>query len=62
MTKSPDMSPFLDADGKRPIQKVVHVLLYLTRVLNSPALASLSDIGTEQAQPTANIAEATKNY
>ena len=60
MTKSPDMSPFLDADGKRPIQEVVHVLLYLTRVLNSPAIASLSDIGTEQAQPTANTAEATK--
>ena len=59
MTQSPDTSKILDADGKRRIQEVVGVLLYHTRALNSPALASLSDIGTEQAQPTANTAAAT---
>ena len=49
----------LDADGKRRIQEVVGVLLYHTRVLNCPALVSLSDIGTEQAQPMTNTAVAT---
>ena len=59
MTQSPDTSPILDSKGERRIQEVVGVLLYHVRALNSPDLASLSNIGTEQNQPTANTAAAT---
>ena len=65
MNQPPGISPLLGTDGKRRIQEVVGVLLYHARVLNYPTLVSLSDIGTEQAQPTANTtdtAEATTNY
>ena len=59
MTQLPDTSKILDADSKHRIHEVVGVLLYHARALNSTALASLSDIGTEQAQPTANTTAAT---
>ena len=58
-TQSPNTYSFLDADDRYRIQEVVGVLLYHTRALISPTLASLSDTGADQVQSTTNATEAT---
>ena len=59
LSKLSNTSTPLPLGSKERIQEVVDVLLYHTRALNSPALASLSEIGTTQANPTVHTLDVT---
>jgi hypothetical protein len=48
----PDTSPSLDKAGKKFIQKVTGVFLYLARAVNLTMLTTLSALASKQAAPT----------
>jgi hypothetical protein len=49
-----DDSPFLDKAGKKQIQQVVGIFLYYAWAVDPTILMALSDIATQQADPTEN--------
>ena len=53
-TSLPDSSAPLDSSGIKTVQETIGVLLYHARSLNSPLLATLNTLGTEQASATEN--------
>ena len=59
LSKLPDTLNPLPLGGKQRIQEVVGVLLYHAQVLNWPALDSLTEICTAQANPTEYTLDAT---
>ena len=52
--KPPDNTPLLDKAGKKFIQEVPSVFLFLARAVDSTMLTPLSALASEQAAPTEN--------
>ncbi len=53
-TKLPDNTPLLDKAGKKFIQEVTGVFLFLARAVDSTMLTPLSALASKQAAPTEN--------
>jgi hypothetical protein len=54
-TKAPNDSPLLDKAGKKFIQEVTGVFLFLAHAVDSTMLTPLSASTSEQAAPTENM-------
>jgi hypothetical protein len=60
--KEEDASPPLDKAGKKFIQEVCGVFLFLMRAINDGLLAPLSALALQQANPTKNTMRITKQF
>ena len=56
-----DDSPFLDPKGTRWVQSAIGSYLYYARALDNTILATLNQLGTQQALPTENTKKAVKH-
>ena len=56
-----DDSPFLDLKGTRWVQSAIGSCLYYARALDNTILATLNQLGTQQALPTENTKKAVKH-
>ena len=54
LTPPPDTSTPLPPNGIKNFQEIIDVLLYQARALNSPLLAALNTLGTEETTATEN--------
>jgi hypothetical protein len=57
-TPDEDLSPLLDADGKKFVQEALGTLLYLGRAVDPTILVTISSLSTQQSNPTENTLKA----
>jgi hypothetical protein len=53
-----DVSPLLDAAGKKRVQEILGTLLYYARAVDPTMLVTISSLSTQQANPTQNTMKA----
>ena len=58
MREDPDLSPFLDSNGKYRLQEIIGTILYHVQVINSPLIPALGSIASEQSEGTEATAKA----
>ncbi len=61
-TQGEDVSPALDKAGKKFIQEVCGMFLFLTRAVDGGLLPALSSLASQQANPTEKTMELCKKF